>query len=69
MNLSEIDDAIRAWAKITQFVRVIFADQNILYLDILVVESNLMYILQSIQNGVRNLKQFLFGESFIFSRC
>jgi hypothetical protein len=67
IDLGKIDYPIGAGAKITQFITIILAYEDILNLNILVVATSLVNLLQALENRGSNLEEFFLGKTFIFS--
>jgi hypothetical protein len=67
IDLGEIDYSIGAGAKVTQFITIILAYEDILNLNILVVATSLVNLLQALENRGSNVEEFFLCKTFIFS--
>ena len=67
VDLRKVYESIGARSKITQLESIIFANQHVFYLDVLVIAPSLMDKFQPFQDGEGYLKEFFLCESFVLS--
>lgn len=67
VDLREVYEPIGARSKITQLESIVFSNQHVFYLDVLMVAPGLMDKFQPLQDGEGYLKELLLCESFILS--
>lgn len=67
VDLREVYESIGARSEVTQLEGIIFPNQHVLDLDVLMIAPSLMDKLQSFQDREGDLKKLLLCESFILS--
>ena len=63
----EIDEPVGARSKITEFKGLVLANQDVLYLDILVIDPNFVDLSETLQHGINNSEQFLLAEALVLT--
>lgn len=66
-DLLKIYESIRTGPEITQFESFVLTDKNILYLDVLMIHTNLVDIFQTLEDRVCDCDELFLAETFVFS--